>query len=134
MAAVFSDDWTTVESQLSDDIEWNMMPDGQKYRGKNEVISFIMTSKFAAHSDPEVINDVVTEDVGVFEYWNIGTLTEGVIEFAKLSKWPFPKDPGTLVGRKYKVPVCFVYHLNAQGKINLVREYLDVESIMSQFE
>jgi steroid delta-isomerase-like uncharacterized protein len=131
--AVFSDDWTTVEAQLADDIEWNMMPNAQKFKGKTEVISFIKTSKFAAQREPIVVDDVVTKDGGVFEYWNIGTLTEGVIEFAKLSKWPFPKDPGTLVGQKYKVPVCFVYHLNAQGKINLVREYLDIESIMSQF-
>lgn len=110
------------------------MPNEQKYKGKKEVVSFIKTSKFAAQREPAVINDVVTKDGGVFEYWNIGTLTEGVIEFAKQSKWPFPKDPGTLVGRKYKVPVCFVYQLNSQGKINLVREYLDIESIMSQFE
>lgn len=76
---------------------------------------------------------MVTKEGGVFEYWSVGTLTESVIEFAKQSKWPFPKDPVTLVGRKYKVPVCLVYHLDGQSKINLVREYLNVESVLSQF-
>jgi hypothetical protein len=68
------------------------------------------------------------------EYWNIGTVSEGVVEFAKQSKWSFPGAPHSLVGRTYKVLVCFVYHINTDGKIDLVREYLDVGSLMVQFE
>lgn len=50
------------------------------------------------------------------------------------SSWKFPHDPKTLIGRTYKLPVCFVYHINAQGKIDKVREYLDTSSLMAQFE
>ena len=72
--------------------------------------------------------------MGVFEYWNIGTITEDIIEFAKQSEWPFLGDPSSLVGWRYKVPVCFVYHINAEGKIDLVREYVDVGSIITQLK
>ena len=30
-----------------------------------------------------------------------------------------------LIGRRYRVGVCFVFHLNAEQKIDVVREYLD---------
>jgi len=77
---------------------------------------------------------LATKEWGIWEYWNIGTITEDIIEFAKQSEWPFPGDPRSLVGRRYKVPACFVYHINAEGKIDLVREYLDVGSVMTQFK
>jgi len=32
------------------------------------------------------------------------------------------------------VPVCFIYHINAAGKIDLVREYVDVGSVIAQFK
>jgi len=132
--AAKADDWATVEAQFAEDVEWDMMPDAQIRKGKNEVIPWLKASKYASQKEPIVISNLATKDWGVWEYWNIGTLSEGVIEFAKQSKWPFPSDPGGLVGRKYKVPVCFVYHINVEGKIDLVREYLDVGSVMTQFK
>jgi len=39
----------------------------------------------------------------------------GVVDFAAHSKWKFPADPGTLVGRKYHVPVCMIYQIDANG-------------------
>jgi len=47
---------------------------------------------------------------------------------------PFSGDPSSLVGRRYKVAVCFVYHINAEGKIDQVREYADVGSIIAQLK
>ena len=38
------------------------------------------------------------------------------------------------MGKKYKVPICFIYHINPMGKIDLMREYLDVVSVMAQFK
>jgi hypothetical protein len=118
----------------ADDIEWDMMPNAQIRTGKKEVMAFCWSGGFGSKKEPVAICNVATTEWGVWEYWNIGTLTEGIIEFAKQSKWPFPKDLHALIGRKYKVPVCFVYRVNSQGKIDLVREYLDVGSVMAQFE
>ena len=90
------------------------------------------SGKLASQKEPAIIGDVVMKNSGVFEYMNIGTITEGIVEFARQSKWAFPPNVRSLVGRKYKVPVCFVYRTNAQGKIDLVREYLDVQSLLTQ--
>ncbi len=40
-----------------------------------------------------------------------------------------PAEPGSLVGQQYKVSECFVYHINTEGKIDLMRQYLDAGSV-----
>ena len=73
--------------------------------------------------------------IGVFSrYWNVGTATRELIEFGKSQGWLFPKDPNSLVGQKYKVAQCFVYHLDEQGKIDVMRQYLDTGSVWAQFK
>jgi hypothetical protein len=129
-----SDDWATAEAQFANGVEWDMMSNAQKRKGKKEAIPWLKAGKYASQKEPVVISNLATKEWGVWEYWNIGTLTEDVVEFAKQSEWPFPSDPRSLVGRRYKVPVCFVYHINAEGKIDLVREYLDVGSVVAQFK
>ena len=47
---------------------------------------------------------------------------------------PFPGDINSIIGKKYKVPVCFIYHINAKGQIDLLREYLDTASVINQFK
>ena len=132
--AALSDDWATAFAQFADDVEWDLMSNAQIRKGKHEVVPFLKASGYASHKEPVIISNMAIKEWGVWEYWNIGTLSEEILEFARQSKWPFPHDPSSLVGRRYKVPVCFVYHINAEGKIDLVREYLDVGSIMAQFE
>ena len=132
--AALSDDWITADSQYADDIEWDMMLNNQIRKGKEEVLPWLKSGKYGSQKEPVVISNRADKEWGVWEYWNIGTIGEGIIDFAKQSKWPFPSDPRTLIGRKYKVPVCFIYHINAKGKIDLVREYLDVASVMSQLK
>ncbi len=135
MQAIARDDWASAEAVYSDDIEWDMMPNSQVRKGKEEVMPFLKTSWTAARGRiPMILNNAATKEWGVVEYWNIGTISEGVIEFAKQSKWPFPSNLQDLVGQTYKVPVCFVYHIDKQGKIDLVREYLDVGSMLTQLE
>jgi hypothetical protein len=38
------------------------------------------------------------------------------------------------VGKKYSVAVCFVYRINAQGKISQLHEYLDMEGLKKRFQ
>jgi hypothetical protein len=71
---------------------------------------------------------------GVFEYWNVGTATRELIEFGKKQRWPFPKDPNTLIGQPYRAAQCFVYHLDGDGRIDLIRQYLDAGSVWAQFK
>lgn len=126
-------DRKTAEAQFADDVEWDMINNGQIRRGKADVLAWCWSGGFASHKNPVVIQNSATREWGVWEYWNIGTLTADVIDFAKASRWPFPADLGGLIGREYMIPVCFVYRINDLGRIDLVREYLDTESLMAQF-
>ena len=126
-------DRLTAEAQFADDIEWDMMNNGQLRRGRKEVIPFLWAGGLASYKEPVPICNVATKEWGVWEYWNVGTLSEGILEFARQSQWRFPADPQSLIGRTYRIPVCFIYHLNPEGRIDLVREYLDTRSLMEQF-
>lgn len=122
---------------LDDNIEWTMMPNMHKLSGKKFVVKFLTDAWVATTKTPEVLNDVATAEWGVFEYFNKGTVTSGLTDTAKaaglLSR--FPKDPSTLVGQKYTAnPVCFVYHINSNRKIDIVREYFDVGNVVNQFK
>jgi hypothetical protein len=120
------------EAQLADDIEWDLMPNNKILKGKKEVIPW-MKAGAASQKEPVAISNLATKEWDVFELWNIGAVTEELIEFGKQQGWPFPKDPNSLIGRKYKVAECFVYFIKAEGKIKLMRQYLDAGSVWAQF-
>lgn len=129
--AVVSGDLATAEAQCIDDIEWDLMPYNHILRGKKEVIPWLKAGG-ASQKEPIFISNLATKEWGVAELWNIGTLTEDTVESGKQLGWPFPGDPNSLVGRRYKVAECFVYHFNAEGKIYSMREYLDAGSVWAQ--
>lgn len=54
--------------------------------------------------------------------------------FGSQEKWPWPKDPNTLIGQKYEVAQCFVWHLNAESTIRVMRKYLDTGSVWTRFK
>jgi len=131
--AAVSGDLATAEAQLADDVEWGIGPYNYILKGKKEIVPWLKAGA-ASQKEPVVINSFATKEWGVFELWNIGTLTEDTIESGKQLGWPFPGDPNSLVGRRYKVAQCYVYHINAEGKIDLIREYLDAGSVWAQLK
>ena len=131
--AVVSGDIATAESQITDDIEWGLMPYSKVLKGKGEVIPWLKAGS-ASQKEPITISNVATKEWGIFEYWNIGTVTEELVEFGNQQEWPWPRDPKSLLGRKYRVAQCFVYHINPAGKIDFMRQYLDVGSVWAQFK
>ena len=133
ISAVAAEDMGAVEAQLADDVEWDMMPTGEIVKGKANVMHWLKAGS-TSRKEPVVINDLDAKDWGAFEYWNIGTVTDQLVAFGNQQKWPWPKDPNTLIGQKYKVAQCFVWHQNAEGKIYLMRQYLDTGSVWAQFK
>src|SRR6266567_7962987 len=131
--AVASGELATAEAQLADDIEWGLMPYIKVLKGKDEVMLWLKAGS-ADQKEPITITNAATTDWGVFEYWNIGTVSEEVIKFGNEQKWPWPKDPESFLGQKYKVAQCFVYHINSEGKIDFMRQYLDTQSIWAQLK
>jgi hypothetical protein len=131
--AVAEQDMITVEAQVSDDIEWGLMPYNKVVKGKGEVMAMLKTGS-ADQKKPIAITNVATKDWGVFEYWNVGTVSEELIQYGNEHQWPWPKDPESLVGQTYRVAQCFVYHIDAEGKIDFMRQYLDTGSVLAQFK
>jgi len=129
--AVASGDMATAEAQIADDIEWGLMSYNKALKGKNEVIPWLQAAA-ADQKKPVAITNAIAKDWGVFEYWNVGTVSEEVIAFGNQQKWPWPKDPKSFLGQPYKVAQCFVYHLNSEGKIDFMGQYLDTGSVWAQ--
>jgi hypothetical protein len=114
------------EAQMADDIEWILMPTLQSIRGREQTFQAIKAFWMSVRErKPELLNNVANRDWGVFEYWNIGVVDEEVLEIARATWGPLPSDISSIVGQTYKMPVCFVYRINTEGKVDLVREYLD---------
>lgn len=130
--SIASGDIAKAESQITDDIEWGLMPYNKVLRGKQEVIPWLKAGH-SDHKEPIVISNVATKDFGVFEYWNIGTFSKELVAFGNQQGWPWPRDPSSFVGRKYRVAQCFVYHINSEGKMAFMRQYLDAGSVWAQF-
>jgi len=118
--AIAASDLATVESLVADDIEWGLMPYNK--------------AAVADKKRPIVITNAIANDWGVLEYWNIGTVSEEVIKLGNEKKWPWPGKPESFLGREYRVAQCFVYHVNSQGQVDLMRQYLDTGSIWAQLE
>ncbi len=119
--------------QVSDDIEWGLMPYNKYLKGKDEVRPWLQAAA-GDKKTPITITNAKANDWGVFEYWNIGTVSQEVIDFGNSMNWPWPKDPSTFIGQKYRVAQCFVYHLNGDGKIDFMRQYLDTGSVWAQLK
>jgi hypothetical protein len=66
--AVISGDIATAEAQITDDIEWGLMPYNKALKGKDQVIPWLKAAR-ADQKKPIVISNAATTDWGVFEYW-----------------------------------------------------------------
>jgi len=131
--AIAAGDMATVEAQIADNITWGLMPYNKQLNGKNEVLPWFKTA-MADRKEPMTITNALCGDWGVFEYWNIGTMSEEVIQFGNEQHWPWPRDPKNFLGQNYRVAQCFVYHLNSDRKIDVMRQYLDTGSVWAQLK
>jgi pimeloyl-ACP methyl ester carboxylesterase len=111
-------------------------PDMEIGRGKNDCLGLLTRGAraFDKSMPIDIVFDAATPAWGVFEFINQGTVAPGVVDFAAHSTWKFPADPSTLVGRKYRVPVCIAYQIDANGHISSLHEYTDVSSLMKSIK
>jgi hypothetical protein len=130
-----NNDFTALADTMADDCEWVLMPNMKSFKGKAACVELCTKGKLASDKTPDILFDVATSDWGVFEYMNRGTITKDLTALAAIdSDFKLADDPATLVGRQYCVAVCFVYRINAAGKISLVHEYLDMAGLMKQLK
>ena len=129
-----ANDFETMATTIADDCEWVMMPNMQKFKGKAACVELCKKGKLSSDKTPDIMTDVATAEWGAFEYINNGTITKDLVHLGALDpSFKLTADDSALVGKKYSVAVCFVYRINAQGKIVQLHEYLDMEGLKKQF-
>jgi SnoaL-like domain len=129
-----ANDFETMANTMADDCEWVMMPNLQKFKGKAACAELCKKGKLASDKTPDIMTDFATSEWGVFEYMNKGTITKELVHLGTLDpSFKLTADDSAIVGKTYSVAVCFVYRLNAQGKIQQLHEYLDMEGLRKQF-
>jgi hypothetical protein len=126
-------DFDAVAATIHEECEWMLMSSGEIFKGRKNIVALCKSGKLASGNKPEIIFDVANAEWGVFEYMSRGVITDAFANLAAASGWRFPFAPAALVGRRYALPVCIVYHTNAQRKIYLLQEYLDLGSLPNQF-
>jgi len=91
-----------------------MMPNNQIRKGKANVLPFLKASRYASAKEPIPILQQSRQrmgSLGILEHRL--QLIKASSSSPKQSKWPFPADISTIIGKKYKVAVCF--NINAKG-------------------
>jgi hypothetical protein len=126
-------DYGAVADAIHEECEWMLMSSGEIFKGRKNIVALCKSGKLASEKTPEIMFDVANAEWGVFEYMSRGVITDAFADLAAASDWQFPVAPAALVGRRYALPICFVYHTNAQRKIYLLQEYLDLGSLTNQF-
>jgi hypothetical protein len=106
-------------------IEWLIVPTGDALKGK-EQIAKLAPNHWAASPDrlKTLVNVFASEEFACLEYRTAGTLSNQA-DFPSISFQP--------TGKHYEFLCCFVFHI-ANGKIDRVHEYFDLETVKRQLE
>jgi ketosteroid isomerase-like protein len=121
--ALFGKDLTPILEMIDENIEWLIVPTGDTLKGK-EQIRRLAPNHWAASPDriKTLVNVFASEDFACLEYRTAGTLSNQA-DFPSISFQP--------TGKHYEFLCCFVFHI-ANGKIDRVHEYFDLETIKRQ--
>ena len=143
LAAGRSGDWAGLETTLAPDCVWAVITQGALFRGRDQVISFIREGFDAAatREEPDVRSEFSTAEWGVYEYTSRGTMDRTrTVQFAKRISGGRPIITRALAqilswalgGKSFAIPVCFAYHVNADGLIDQVNEYVGKRTTSTQ--
>ena len=127
-------EWDKLPNNLSQDCIWTLLTQGVSFRGLAEISEFIKSgyTAGAARDKSEVRCELTVGDWAVYEYTSRGIVdSEKITQFVKnlskglpikgllswVAKWRYG-------GKKFEVSVCFVVHINKEGFIDIVNEYV----------
>jgi ketosteroid isomerase-like protein len=121
--ALFGKNLNVILDMLDENIEWQIVPTGDTLRGKAEIAK-LAPNHWAASPDKvkTLVNLFASEEYASLEYRTAGTLT---------NQADFPSIKFEPTGKKYEFQCSFVFHI-ANGKIDRVHEYFDMETIKRQ--
>jgi hypothetical protein len=136
MIAAERGDLSDMLSHFDPECEWTLVTSARTFRGA-ELHEFLRRGFDAAQTRerPDVKTEFATGEWGVFEYVSRGTIGKEALKFApalgtlKVLNTRVGRALAALViaplivGRRFEVAVCFVYHVNSRGLVDRVHEY-----------
>lgn len=143
LSAGRSGDWAALAAVLAPDCTWALLTQGAVFQGRDQVINFIREEFDAAatRQEPDVRGEFSTAECGVYQYTSRGTVDrDRATAFARrlsarrsiitellaaILAWGWR-------GKAFEIPVCFVYHVNPDGLIDPVNEYVGKRTRPSQ--
>jgi hypothetical protein len=122
---------------------WKLMSSNKIYNGYNAVERFIKNGykSSVVKEKPDVIIEFSASEWGVYEYISRGMIGKNAIDFSeelnqknniftKLKRQIMKKFFCILLsGITFEIPVIFVYHINDNGLIDKVHEYVGAKKI-----
>lgn len=97
-----------------------LIPTGQAFRGTDQLKQLVQAAFMSQIRTKEITNLFATEDSVCVEYTNRITWTG--------KEAPVWKGPELSEGSQLEVKMCWVCHVNENGKIDHVNEYFDALS------
>jgi hypothetical protein len=126
--------WDSLPDYFVPDCAWTLMPPGTTFHGRAEITRFMRSglSAAAARDESDLRNEFATDEWGVFDY-----TSRSVIDAERTAK--FAQAIGVaghgaddLAGRRFEIPVCFIYHVNASGLTDRVNEYAAMPAVLAR--
>jgi hypothetical protein len=124
MEAIRRGGWDTMCGYFAPDCTWTLMHPGTTFRGLDEIVKFLRSGFGAAaeREEADVRNDFATDEWGVSGY-----TSRGVIDMERAAQFAAKigvagRRADDLAGRRFEIPVCFIYHASASSLIDRVNE------------
>lgn len=118
---LFGKEMDDLLSMFADDITWFIVPTNTTIKGKAQFRT-MAENHWSASPDriKKLLNVFASDEYACLEYITGGTL-KGEADFVTAKVKP--------TGRTFELQCCFVFHFNAQGLIDNVREYFDMATV-----
>jgi steroid delta-isomerase-like uncharacterized protein len=118
---LFTKDMEPLLGMFADNIDWFVVPTNTTIRGKDQFRT-MAENHWGASPDriKKMINLFANNEYACLEYITSGTLT-GRVDFRTIEIQSTNKT--------YELQCCFVFHFNADGLIDKVREYFDMATV-----
>jgi len=118
---LFGKEMDELVGMFADDINWFIVPVNTTIQGKVEFRK-LAENHWSASPDriKTLLNVFATDEYACLEYVTGGTLEKSA---------DFKTVKVEATGKTYKLQCCFVFHFNAEGLIDKVREYFDMATV-----
>jgi limonene-1,2-epoxide hydrolase len=111
----------TIRNILDENVVWHAVPYGRTFSGRDEVIAVFKQTWETSVPDHPITHIFADAEWVCLEYVLASTKKAGRMLFHE----------GDAVGGKLNVPAVSIYHMT-NGKLDIAREYLDVQTLRSQ--